>query len=63
MKLIEASAKSNHNIKEIFTKLAQNIIEERETKDKEGGASAGRRNESLQLTRGGQTDKKSGCKC
>lgn len=60
MRLIEASAKSNQNIREIFTKLAQKIIDDKEVKDKEGGGQSKR--DSVLVSRG-QADKNSGCKC
>ena len=65
MIFVDASAKSNHNIREIFTRLAGNIIEKKEREEKEGGSIAGNR-DSVQLTRGQvkKSDNNSeGCKC
>ena len=62
MTFVQASAKDNHNIQDIFTKLAQLIIEE---KDREK-TSAGKTMDSVQLA-GQNTGKNSGggggCKC
>lgn len=65
MIFVDASAKSNHNIREIFTRLASNIIEKKEREEKEGGGSIAGNRDSVQLTRGQvkKSDNSEGCKC
>lgn len=64
MIFVDASAKSNHNIREIFTRLADNIIEKKQREEREGGRVAGNR-DSVQLARGQvkKSDNSGGCKC
>lgn len=69
MRLIEASAKSNLNIQETFTSLAQAIIEERDARERDptGG---GKKTDSFHVGRGASNKKSSSgsegggrCKC
>ena len=69
MRLVEASAKSNMNITEIFTSLAKEIIDERVAREKD--PSGGKKTDSFYVARGSANKKSSsnnnggggGCKC
>lgn len=70
MRLVEASAKSNMNITEIFTSLAKEIIDERVAREKD--PAGGKKTDSFYVARGSANKKSSsnsegggggGCKC